>query len=163
MQNQEFSEEYYKMKYLKYKAKYEQLKENIVTNGGFSFSELSKANKQYNKNTKTKSKSNTKSATPKAAPTPTPVPATNKKSEIKNLMNSVFEFATKDIKSDTKKVIKIAARLEKPCSYKELINIITDTQNGDVNTKDKLIKSIKKECSTFLGGLNDICKYEGSV
>jgi hypothetical protein len=27
MQNQEFSEEYYKMKYFKYRAKYEQLKE----------------------------------------------------------------------------------------------------------------------------------------
>ena len=83
-----------------------------------------------------------------------------KKKAVKtNLMNTIFEFATKDIKSDTTKVIKIAGRLENPNSYKDLIKIINET-NGDDKIKANLIKSIKKECSTFFGGLNPLCKYK---
>ncbi len=147
MQNQEFSEEYYKMKYFKYRAKYEQLKEfaeqrsGIQTGGSWG--------SPFSKKTEQAAVSNQKQVLDQ---------------QKKELINKIKVFASQ-FKTD-KEQTKIEAKLESPCSPNDLINIVnsaiyaestkmltadehTRKQNAHKEEKEKLIAEINKICKTI--------------
>ena len=176
MQNEQFSEEYYKMKYFKYKAKYEQLKEQQG-----SSNMLSKAKDFFTK--KTPAPGQVSGPVPGQVPQG-PVPEKKQKksffsgitgntaekaSDAKNLMNDVVTFVTNGM-VDGKQKWKIIAKLEQPCTYQQIYDIVNNTQiitsgrdfetvKSEQETKARLLKDIKKTCSTITGGLNAVCKY----
>jgi hypothetical protein len=209
MQNQEFSEEYYKMKYFKYRAKYEQLKE-IAEARGQQTGGMDSVKGFFGYG-------------PKAAPVPAsnqpivqvPVdqmqPTQSKPSitqqvtqaysnysasqqqkkadnatAIDQLMREVNIFikentiGIKDNEHNKKKYYKILGKLEEPCSYKQLIEIVNSieiNEEEEINGKFKTIKEVKqhtsefdnkkagliqqinKQCATVTGGINALCKY----
>jgi len=180
MQNQEFSEEYYKMKYFKYRAKYEQLKEiadsrsKIQTGGIRQFFSGSKPS----------------TPAPTGTPQPQPLEAQDSKTNPRSkenadaLMGEIGAFIRKHV-TNQNDLYKIIGRLEEPCSYKHLIDIVDSISNNfsnmemnsfknleearqhiaakelDIrNDKENLKAKIKTTCSTTLGGLNSFCNLK---
>jgi hypothetical protein len=197
MQSQEFSEEYYKMKYFKYRAKYEQLKEIAeargLQQGGVQQVQVPVAVPQLTPEQIEAFKKQMEQDKPKStmqkmkdmyANSQAKREATNegKKANASELMEKIHVFVLDNLKTkNERKYKKIVGKLERPCSYKQLIDIVSSiTQNNDEaidtnkhktyqdiiahvttfeNTKKNLIADIKTQCSTVTGGINEICKY----
>lgn len=164
MQNEKYSEEYYKMKYYKYRAKYEQLKEFAQQqqlneqNGGF---------KDIFKRAATSAKENMDAVIKKT----NEYRADNKRVQDDtkiNLMSEVADFLTSGL-PDGKEKWKKLGRLENPCSYQQLIDMVnavnidkisnSEDKTKKLQKKNALINNIRRDCATTMGGLNALCKY----
>lgn len=150
MQNEKYSEEYYKMKYFKYRAKYEQLKEFAEqSNGqqGGSFLGFGKKKDaaapvqqpgqpvqqpvqpvqqpgQPAPAEPTKSKFSFFGKKDAAAPSKTSKPSAI---NPKDLMVEVANFLTKGLPEGKEKWV-ILAKLEQPCTYKQIRDLVEKKQ-----------------------------------
>jgi hypothetical protein len=147
MQNQEFSEEYYKMKYFKYRAKYEQLKEIVqsrpgLQTGGWSFRSTKPVTNPVPSQVPNPVTSQIPGQMPGQAPGQVPGQAPGQapgqvpvKSDISTLMNDIKEFVRENLEvKDKNKYLKTIGKLEEPCSYKQLIGIV-DNVKIDLNVE----------------------------
>lgn len=177
MENEDFSEEYYKMKYFKYRAKYEQLKEIAQQTGGMSNQVFMKQPlPPHLQHQLPQKQSVAQGHFQKNHP--------NEKN-IKQLMKDIHDFVKKYVfPKNERKYKKIVGRLEEPCTFKQLIDIVNDIKTDleekslkGFNTIKDVLEHAKKEnenhtkqkteitnrivklCSNTTGGINALCKY----
>lgn len=144
-QADEHSEEYYKMKYYKYRAKYEKLLEQ---QGGINFSNLAnKVTKTVGMDAESKAKREQMKEDSVAVLF----------RRIVNLINQIYD---KDNINNYKRH-RLFGQLEKPCTFQTLIDIINTLQEkSDMVRQEKndIIRAINNTCKTITGGLKAECK-----
>lgn len=211
MENEDFSEEYYKMKYFKYRAKYEQLKEIAQQTGGMSNQVFMKQPLPphlqqlpphlLHQLPQKQSGSRVKDIPPQLLQLPPHLlqQPPHKQSvdqghfqknhpnekNIKQLMKDIHDFVKKYVfPKNERKYKKIVGRLEEPCTYKQLEDIVNGIKidleekslkgfntikdvlehakkENENHTKQKkeIIDRIVKLCSNTTEGINALCKY----
>jgi hypothetical protein len=182
MQNQEFSEEYYKMKYFKYRAKYEQLKEIAEARSGL----------QKGGAMETLGPAETPAGQPQLAPPGQPQPRgsflssfslsktigmdkesrernmklkedkkNTSSAEIKKLLDEIYAFASANMEDNKKERLRV--RLENPCTPNKLIEIINKApmpkqQTFTLEQANTFLKENQEKKSNLIGRVNKMCK-----
>jgi X-X-X-Leu-X-X-Gly heptad repeat protein len=185
MQNQQpEEEEFYKMKYYKYKAKYHKLLEqqggikmpsfSSVTSGlktaasGLSTvasGVASAASTASNVASKTASSVASKAIEAKKSYERSQEQANKERQQNINKLfediRSLLALAYPRPEEDNYKLYRLIGQLEQPCKFQSLLDIVTNvkgTNNDVIQRKNSIADRINKLCSTTLGGLNAECR-----